>query len=50
MGRVLLVYRLAVRDLRRHAGQAALLLLVIAGQEIGYAERRQCHCSRSGLA
>ena len=30
MGRVLLVYRLAVRDLRRHAGQTALLLLVIA--------------------
>jgi putative ABC transport system permease protein len=30
MGRLLLVYRLAVRDLRRHAGQAALLLLVIA--------------------
>ena len=30
MGRVLLVYRLAVRDLRRHAGQAALLVLVIA--------------------
>src|SRR5262249_20816226 len=30
MGRVLLVYRLAVRDLRRHAGQAALLLVVIA--------------------
>jgi putative ABC transport system permease protein len=30
MGRVLLVYRLAARDLRRHAGQAALLLLVIA--------------------
>lgn len=30
MGRVLLVCRLAVRDLRRHAGQSALLLLVIA--------------------
>ena len=30
MGRVLLVYRLAVRDLRRHAAQSALLLLVIA--------------------
>jgi len=30
MGRVLLIYRLAVRDLRRHAGQSALLLLVIA--------------------
>src|SRR5579859_3442344 len=30
MGRLLLVYRLAVRDLRRHAGQAALLVLVIA--------------------
>jgi putative ABC transport system permease protein len=30
VGRALLVYRLAVRDLRRHAGQAALLLLVIA--------------------
>ena len=30
MGRLLLVYRLAVRDLQRHAGQAALLVLVIA--------------------
>jgi putative ABC transport system permease protein len=30
VGRILLVYRLALRDLRRHAGQAALLLLVIA--------------------
>jgi putative ABC transport system permease protein len=30
VGRVLLVYRLAVRDLQRHAGQAALLVLVIA--------------------
>jgi ABC-type antimicrobial peptide transport system permease subunit len=30
MGRLLLVYRLAAGDLRRHAGQAALLLLVIA--------------------
>jgi putative ABC transport system permease protein len=30
VGRVLLVYRLAVRDLRRHAGQAVLLVMVIA--------------------
>jgi len=29
MGRVLLVYRLAARDLRRHAAQSVLLLLVI---------------------
>ena len=29
MGRVLLVYRLATRDLRRHAAQSALLLVVI---------------------
>ena len=30
MGRALLVYRLAVRDLRRHAAQAVLLVIAIA--------------------
>ena len=30
MGRALLVYRLAVRDLRHHAAQAALLVIAIA--------------------